>query len=213
VESMTGVARIAVVLLLLVNCGLLLTRLLDLDSNLPPPPPVDTRIPEAQLLVDSGGSERSSGPRCFTIGPMSTLVQQQRAEDRLMPFADRLRLRTTQADRDRGWWVFVSAAGRSAAIETARELAERGVDDYFVVADRALPDAVSLGLYENRINARQRLAQIRELGFDAQMSIRREAIPQFWIDYQIDPGQRAPWRFILRASPSARHFMIPCWPP
>jgi hypothetical protein len=210
---MTGVARIAVIVLLLANCGLLVTRLLDGNSSLPPPPPVDTRIPEAELLVDAGDAERAGGPRCFTIGPMSTLVQQRRAEDRLMPFADRLRLRTTQADRDRGWWVFVTATGRSAAIETARELAERGVDDYFVVADRTLPDAVSLGLYEHRINARERLEQIRRLGFDAQMSIRREAIPQFWVDYQIDPGQRAPWRFILRASPGARHFMIPCWLP
>jgi len=210
---MTGIWRIAVLVLLLANCALLLTRLLDTRSDAPPALPVDTRIPQAELLIESDGDDRASGPRCFTIGPMSTLVQQQRAEDRLMPFADRLRLRSTEADRDRGWWVFVTATGRSAAIETARELAERGVDDYFVVADRALPDAISLGLYEERENARQRLRQIRALGFDAQMSIRREAIPQFWIDYQIDPGQRAPWRFILRASPGARNFRIPCWPP
>lgn len=209
---MTGFWRIAVVVLVLVNGALLIARLLE-NEPAPPPAaePVDPSIPEAGLLADVPAIERGSGPQCFTIGPLSTMVQQQRAEDRLRPFADRLRLRTTEADRDRGWWVFVAASGRSAAIETARELAEQGVEDYFVVADRSLPDAVSLGLFEHRDNARRRLMQIRRLGFDAQMSVRREAAPQFWIDYQIDPGQRAPWRFILRASPSARHFRIPCW--
>jgi len=55
------------------------------------------------------------------------------------------------------------------------------------------------------------VSSIRRLGFDAQLSIRREEIPQFWIDYEMDPGTRSPWRFILRASPGARNFEIPCF--
>jgi len=210
---MTGFWRIAVVALVLVNSGLLLLRVLERPSPAAPSQsPVDPAIPQADLLGEDASAEaRATAPRCFTIGPMATQVQQQRAEDRLTPFANSLRLRTTEADSDRGWWVFVAAANRSAAIDTARELAERGVEDYFVVADRDLPDAVSLGLFERRENARRRRSEIRELGFDAQMSIRRETVPQFWIDYQVDPGQRAPWRFILRASPGARMLPIPCW--
>ncbi|MGK7297069.1 MAG: hypothetical protein ACNS61_14795 [Candidatus Wenzhouxiangella sp. M2_3B_020] len=209
---MTNFWRMAVLALLLVNGALLVARLLQPQPEpVPEPPPPDPGIPEAELVAEAFRRATAGGPRCFTIGPLATLVQQKRAEDRLRPFATRLRLRTTQADRDRGWWVFVAAASRSAAIERARELAERGVDDYFVVADSDLPDAVSLGLYENLDNARDRLARIRNMGFDAQLSVRREEIPQFWIDYQLDPGDRSPWRFILRASPGARNFRIPCW--
>jgi hypothetical protein len=209
---MTNYFRIAAVVLLLANGGLLVARLLEpAPAPVPAPPPPDPAVPEAELVAEEFRRARAGGPRCFTIGPLATLVQQTRAEDRLRPFADRIRLRTTQADRDRGWWVFVSAASRSAAIETARTLAERGVEDYFVVADADLPDAVSLGLFERLDNARRRLARIRAMGFDAQLSVRREIVPQFWIDYQIDPGDRSPWRFILRASPGARNLRIPCW--
>ncbi len=49
------------------------------------------------------------------------------------------------------------------------------------------------------------------MGFDAQLAVRREDTPQFWLDYRIDPGERSPWRFILRSSPGARHFAIPCF--
>lgn len=209
---MTGFWRIAVIVLLLANSGLLVLRLLQPEPRpLPEAPPPDPEVPEAEMVADAYRRATASGPRCFTIGPLSTLVQQSRAEDRLRPFVNQIRLRTTQADRDRGWWVFVAAPSRSGAIELARRLAERGVDDYFVVADADLPDAVSLGLFEDLANARRRLESIHRMGFDAQLSVRREEIPQFWIDYQIDPGARSPWRFILRASPGARNFEIPCF--
>lgn len=209
---MTGFWRIAVIVLVLANgAGLVLRTLQPESQPLPEAPPPDPEVPEAELVADAYRRATASGPRCFTIGPLATLVQQSRAEDRLRPFANQLRLRTTQADRDRGWWVFVSAPNRPAAIALARRLAERDVEDYFVVADADLPDAVSLGLFEDLDNARRRLSSIRRLGFDAQLSIRREEIPQFWIDYQIDPGTRSPWRFILRASPGARNFEIPCF--
>ena len=209
---MTNFWRIAVIVLLLANSALLVLRILQpAPPQLPEAPRPDPQLPEAELVAETYRRETASRPRCFTIGPLATLVQQRRAEDRLRPFADQMRLRTTQADRDRGWWVFVTAPNRSGAIALARRLAERGVEDYFVVADADLPDAVSLGLFQDLDNARRRLASIRRLGFDAQLSIRREDVPQFWIDYQIDPGTQAPSRFILRASPGARNLAIPCF--
>lgn len=209
---MTNFWRIGVLVLLLANSALVAMRVLEPPpAPAPEPPPPDPDVPEAELIADTYRRVTAGGPRCFTIGPLATLVQQSRAEDRLRPFASRIRLRTTRADHDRGWWVFLTAPGRSAAIELARRLAERGVEDYFVVADESLPDAVSLGLFENLDNARARQARIRRMGFDAQLSIRREIVPQFWIDYELDPGQRSPARFILRASPGARNFEIPCF--
>lgn len=203
--------RLAAVLLVLANVAVLVLGQMQPPATprLPPPAP-DPAIPQLELIALNWQESQSSVPRCFTIGPFATLVQQSRAEDRLRPFASEIRARQTQADRDRGWWVFVAAPSRSAAIELAQELARRGVEDYFVVADDDLPDAVSLGLFEHRENARSRLARIRSMGFDAQLAVRREDAPQFWLDYRVDPGERSPWRFILRSSPGATHFEIPC---
>jgi len=205
--------RNVAIALVLANSAALMMRTLQppLQPPLSPPPPPLVDVPQVELVADAFRRATVSGPRCYTLGPLATLVQQSRAEDRLRPFVNQLRLRITRADRDRGWWVFAAAPNRSAAIELARELAARGVEDYFVVADESLPEAVSLGLYEQLDHARQRLNRIRRMGIDAQMTIRREEIPQFWIDYQIDPGQRSPWRLILRASPDAVNFEIPCF--
>lgn len=204
--------RIAAVVLLLVNAGLLvIDQMQPPPAPRPPPPAPDPDIPQLELIASDWRDSQSNAPRCYTIGPFATLVQQSRAEDRLRPFASLIRQRQTLADRDRGWWVFVASSSRSAAIELAQELARRGVEDYFVVADEDLPDAVSLGLFERRENARARLNRIRRMGFDAQLAVRREDTPQFWIDYRIDPGERSPWRFILRSSPGATHFEIPCF--
>lgn len=205
--------HIAALVLLAVNGLLMGLRALGpepapADRGLPPP---DPGIPSARLVREAHSLETENGQVCYTIGPLPGPVQQQRARDRLAPFAGRLRSRQTRADRDRGWWVYLPTASRDAALELARELAGRGVEDYYVVVDGDDENAVSLGLFQDRGNARQRLARIRGLGYDAQMGVRREDIPQYWVDYRIDPEARSPWRFILRGAPGARHLPIPCF--
>ncbi|MEM1081883.1 MAG: SPOR domain-containing protein [Pseudomonadota bacterium] len=199
---------------LLVVLNLVLIGLKRIEPPLPEVVPAELVQPGDRSIelvheVWPGGDERAT--RCYTLGPLPTLVQQSRAEDRLLPFATEIRMRQTTADRDRGWWVFLVAGDRASALAMAQDLARRGVEDYFVVADQNQPDAVSLGLFERRDNARQRLAQIRAMGLDAQLAVRREDAPQFWIDYSIEPDRRSPWRFIARSSPEARQFEIPCF--
>lgn len=204
--------RVAAVVLLLVNAALLAARVLAPPPEpLPEPPPPPPDVPEAQLVADAFVRATASRPRCYTIGPLTSRVQQSRAEDRLRPFASRLRIRTTTADRDLGWWVHVAAADRAEAIAIARQMGEAGIEDYFVVADPELPEAVSVGVFERLPAARARRAELRRRGFDAEVSVRRERVEHFWIDYQIDPGQRSPWRMVLRAAPTARQIEIPCF--
>lgn len=182
----------------------------------PPPvrdgelPPLDPNLPRVELVAQPGSEEGTGGPACYTIGPLPTLLAQQRARDRLAPFSAQLQTRQTEADRDRGWWVYLPAADRNRALELTQELAERGVEDYYVVAGGTLENAVSVGLYENIENARDRQRRIRALGFDAQLEVRRETVPQFWVDYRVEPGESPPWRFIVRASPGAQRIQVPC---
>jgi len=182
----------------------------------PPParegdlPPLDPNLPTLELVKHAGDEQAPSGPACYTIGPLPTLLAQQRATDRLAPFASQLQSRQTEADRDRGWWVYLPAADRNQALELTRKLAERGLEDYYVVAGGTLENAVSVGLYKNIENARERQRRIRSLGLDAQLEVRRETVPQFWVDYRIEPGESPPWRFIVRASPGAQRTQVPC---
>ncbi|WP_376693900.1 SPOR domain-containing protein [Wenzhouxiangella sp. EGI_FJ10409] len=185
-------------------------------GSAPPPeregelPPLDASLPRVELVRSPQETEDATGPVCHTIGPLPTLLAQQRARDRLAPFSSQIRTRQTEADRDRGWWVYLPAADRNEALALTRQLAERGVEDYYVVAGGTLENAVSVGLYENIENARERQRRVRAMGFSAQLEVRRETVPQFWVDYRAEPGESPPWRFIVRASPGAQHVRVPC---
>lgn len=182
----------------------------------PPPtregemPALDPALPTAELVGRSREESERSGPACYTIGPLPTLLAQQRAVDRLRPYTSQLEVRQTMADRDRGWWVYLPTNSRNEALAMTRRLAERGVEDYYVVAGGDLENAVSVGLYESLDNARQRQRQIRAMGFNAQLEVRRENVPQFWVDYRLEPDESPPWRFIVRASPGAQRLALPC---
>lgn len=207
-----GVAIALVVLNLVLLALAMLAPSVDVrpDRDIPPVP---EDVPGIELVSDLPAATADSGTdQCFTIGPLGSLLQQDRAVDRLRPFAEAVRARRSRADRDRGWWVYLPpVTARQDALDLARRLADAGVEDYYVVTSGEMENTVSLGLYEQQHNARQRQARIRSLGFDAQLSVRREETPQFWVDYRIAPGERSPWRFILRASPGAQHFEIPCF--
>lgn len=211
-----AVWRWLVALLLIANTLALVVYLRGDTSPEPPPPAVPAlpaEWPRLVLATEAAPRMISSGPagECFSIGPLPSLLAQQRAEDRLRPVAGRIRTRQTVSERDRGWWVYLPAGSRGRALDLTRELAERGLEDFFVVTRGDMENVVSVGLFESVDNARARQRQVRAAGFDAQLEIRRESAPQFWVDYRSDPGLEAPWRFIIEASPSAQHRVIPCF--
>jgi len=210
---MTWAWRALVLLLLLANIWMLVESELSGDRQPRPNPVSPTDVePAAKQPGDQSAWDQAEyeGP-CFMLGPLENRVQLGQAEDRLRPFVEQMRTRTTQADRDLGWWVFVPAPDRAGAIEIGRKLGEQGLEDFYVLADASLPEAVSVGVYDRREAALARRERLKRMGFDARMEIRRERVTHHWIDYRLRPGARSPWRTILRASPIARQLVIPCF--
>lgn len=212
----TGFWRWTTAVLLLVNIVLLVLHIRgDVSAPVPEPdiPPLDPVLPRLTLVSPKLSSDRGvdAAARCFSIGPLNSLLAQQRAEDRLRASSLQLRSRQTAADRDRGWWVFLPAGSRSEALDLTRRLTETGLEDFFVVTRGDMENVVSVGLYENIDNARARQRQVQAAGFSAQLEVRRESVPQFWIEYQPEPGLESAWRFIIEASPGAQHRQVPCW--
>lgn len=144
-------------LLIVVNLVLLVLHLRGgTASDQPEPtiPALDPKLPRLQLVQDLPNGQGFPAGQCFSIGPLSSSLAQQRAEDRLRATALQVRSRQTQSDRDRGWWVFLPAGSRTEAMALTRQLAEDGQDDFFVVTRGDMENVVSVGLYENIDNAR-----------------------------------------------------------
>src|SRR5690625_7005466 len=170
--------------------------------------PLDPRLPVVELASEAVDEALQTG--CGTTAPLPTLLAQHRARDRIAAHASRVELRQTEADRDRGWWVHVPAGSRSQALELTRDLAKKGVDDYYIIAGGTLENAVSVGLDEDLDNGRERQRAIRALVFDARFEVRLATTPQFWIDYHVADGGSPPWQYVVRASPGSQRIRVPC---
>jgi hypothetical protein len=130
---------------------------------------------------------------CERIGPFLTQADLRRAVGALTPVVQRIQFRETRALARRGYWVYMPAQPtRDAALATARELAAQGLRDYYVVTAGDRQNTISLGLFRELANARQRQADVRAMGFGAELGERTEEIPQYWVDIAADP--RFDWR-------------------
>ena len=126
---------------------------------------------------------------CIEIGPFLTQADLRRAMNAFTPSAERLQFRETRALASRGYWVYLPAQGtRDAALAAARELSGKGLRDYYVVTAGERENTISLGLFREMTNAQQRHAQVRAMGFDAQLQPRSDEIPHYWIDLAVEAG-------------------------
>ena len=124
---------------------------------------------------------------CVEIGPFLTQADLRRAMNAFTPSAERLQFRETRALASRGYWVYLPAQGtRDAALAAARELSGKGLRDYYVVTAGERENTISLGLFRELSNAQQRHAQVRGMGFDAQLQPRSDEIPHYWIDLAVE---------------------------
>src|SRR5690606_12837132 len=80
------------------------------------------------------------------------------------------------------------AGSREQALATARQLAARGVRDYYVVTAGEQENTVSLGLFRELANAEKRRDDLQAQGFRAQLEPRTEQASQWWIDLVSEPG-------------------------
>jgi hypothetical protein len=166
-------------------------------------------VPPAPASVDAPVAERSSSApdyRCVALGPFATPQDLRNARQVLAPLATRMRSRQEQASQASGWWVYLPAAStRAQALEQARQLAAKQIDDYFVVSSGDQPNTISLGLFKDPANARKRRDDVIAAGFPARMSERNESVPEYWLDLVVADHSRFDWRSRISASGVGSH--------
>ncbi len=149
---------------------------------------------------------------CFALGPFRSQAEVQRTFAALEPFIERSRERREVTETTDGFWVFLPAvATREEAIEQARQLAQAGVRDYYVVTGGDSENTVSLGVYGDRANADFRAETLIDQGFDARVEQRTEPGTQFWLDYSPRANAVAPWQRVVAGNPDLGHDTIDCF--
>ncbi len=189
--------RAIVLLLVIMNLGVLAWLALHADAHPAPIPTTQPNVPSLVLLSESeiaqekGSSDEldappeptSATPRCQTIGPFATPADVRKAMNTLSPLVGRIQYRQAAGSVMHGYRVFVPAlASRDAALVVARQLAAKGMSDYYVVTSGAQENTISLGLFNDLVNATKRRDSVRTIGFDARLEPRLDDAQQYWID-------------------------------
>lgn len=126
----------------------------------------------------------SAAAQCLSVGPFTTQAEMQQAFAALAMLVPRIQYRVAESAVSRGWWVYLTAPTREQALTMARALAAHGVRDYYVITAGEQQNNISLGLFQDPGNAQRREAQLRTLGFPAQLRQRVEQVPQYYIEFQ-----------------------------
>ena len=128
-------------------------------------------------------------PACLSLGPFETPAELRAAINALTPLVARLQFREVQATAVRGYRVYLPASGsREEALAAARQLAARGLRDYYVVTAGDQQNTVSLGQFNELANAQRRRDEISALGFQVQLEPRTEQATQWWVDIVAEAG-------------------------
>lgn len=132
---------------------------------------------------------------CLTLGPFATPQDLRAARVALQSQVVRMRSRQELTTQSTNWWVYLPPrASRAQALAMAQRLGERHIRDYFVVSAGDQPNAISLGLFKDPANARNRRDEIVTAGFPARMQARSEDVPEYWLDLVATGGSELDWR-------------------
>lgn len=193
--------RLLCLLLFALNLGAAAWLLFGRQPVPVPPPRTDPGVAELKLLSEVPHAARAvrAAPlvsdHCVTLGPFDTDVDMRTAMQTLSPHVTRIQYRVEQVNQSHGFWVYLpAAANREAALDEARQLAAKGIHDYYVVTAGDQQNTVSLGLFTDEVNAGKRQHEIQQKGFAALVRQRVDTEPAWWLDYAVPVASTFQWQ-------------------
>ena len=168
------------------------------------PPAAGADVTELRLLSEQPARASARLPvvsapviaeTCSTLGAFTTSVDMRAAVQALSPHVSRIQYHEEQVSHSHGFWVYLPATtDREAALDEARKLAGKGINDYYVVTAGDAQNTISLGLFDDESNAQNRMAKLQQLGFPAKVKQRVDTEPAYWVDYAVPAATAFEWQ-------------------
>ena len=103
---------------------------------------------------------------CFSFGPVAEEVNATALNDWFNSRRAKTRTRFIDEEGKQLFWIYLSPEeSRDDAIDTLRELQQKGVGDYRLINHGDLQNAISLGLYSSQASVNQRLLELEDKGY------------------------------------------------
>lgn len=192
-----------------------LTLLAELES----PPVIETTEARASLESPPDLAEPATEPPvpsepewlCFTLGPFLEPETAAALAERIRELGLPASERALEQREVSSYWVFISPReSRAEALSVARQLAQKGVKDYYVVTSGESRNAVSLGLFSEQGRAERRARAIQALGFSPEVEVRYRTKTLIWVDYDEMEGQPLPSELWMDEAQSVQQVARSC---
>lgn len=178
-------------LLLIVNGGLIGWQWAGTPGGPETADPIPADIGYLALLREPAEQPQARAEaECFSIGPFADEETASAAGAYLADLGLQPEQRLLVDDETTGYQVMLPPFDTQEEAQTAtRELAQAGVQDYFIVSqDGELENAVSLGVFSERRYALDHQNYLAELGFEPTLRLRTRERERFWQDYRDAAG-------------------------
>lgn len=164
----------------------------------------NSQAPKLQLLSELDAAERQAlqaqpanqrqasnraaeaEPLCTLIGPFPALLRAEYFIERLAALDVKGVVQEMEIPGEVGYWVFLpSQDTRKQAFATLRELQAKGIDSY-VIPKGELENGISFGMFSQAELAEQRLKDMRNQGYPAELKEITRTYRETWV--VIQPG-------------------------
>lgn len=126
----------------------------------------------------------------MSVGPFNDLAQVARAAALLRDRGFEPQQRAEAGAMWDGYWVYVDDLGTAAdASKLIKALERAGITDA-----QPMPGGerrVSVGLFSERERAERRAAAVKRLGYEPEITERRQAGTVYWVDLDVDSPERS----------------------
>ena len=138
----------------------------------------------AAVEPPSSGAIARGPLQCYSLGPFKEQKEANELMALMVKKGVKPALRSAKSREPSAYWVYLPPyPSREQAVEAVDRLEALGFDDYFIVGDPKYNNAISLGLFSRKAGSRQRVRDMKEMGFDAKIETRYAERGVYWVDY------------------------------
>jgi hypothetical protein len=143
-------------------------------------------LPDIDLSVSNTNIENLL---CFTFGPLAEEIMAQGLRDWFNTRRAVNHVRETVESGEQLFWIYLAPeVSRSLALDTIRELRDKGIADFRIINRGNLENAISLGVFSSQAAVNNRLGELEQKGLNPVVVPYYNEKKLYWIDVQLGSG-------------------------
>ncbi|NIB44595.1 SPOR domain-containing protein [Pseudomaricurvus alkylphenolicus] len=143
-----------------------------------------------RLQLQDEAEAGSDQPLCALVGPFKALLPAEYFVEHLAALEIDAQVKTVEVPGEKGFWVYLPPeSSRKAALRKLHEFQAKGVDSY-VIPKGDLANGISFGLFNLEAGAKERLEEIRALGYPAETRAMQRTFEEIWVVLSAQEAQK-----------------------